>query len=56
MDDLPSPVVASAWNHQLQLQSADDPGLDGFIRLFRLSKDAPGAGAQLATGGSSATL
>lgn len=55
MDDLPSPVVVSAWNHQLQLQSADDPGLDSFIRLFRLSKDAPEPGAACA-GGSSATL
>jgi hypothetical protein len=55
MDDLPSPVVASAWNHQLQLQSADDPGLDGFIRLYRLSREAPEPGAACA-GGSSATL
>ena len=55
MDDLPSPVVASAWNQQLQLSSADDPGLEQFIRLFRLSKDAPEPGAACA-GGSSATL
>jgi hypothetical protein len=55
MDDLPSPVVASAWNHQLQLQSADDPGLDGFIRLYRLSREAPEPGASCA-GASSATL
>lgn len=55
MDDLPSPVVASAWNQQLQLTGADDPGLEQFIRLFRLSKDAPEPGAACA-GGSSATL
>ena len=55
MDDLPSPVVASAWNHQLQLESADDPGLEGFIRLYRLSREAPEPGAACA-GGSSATL
>ena len=55
MDDLPSPVVASAWNHQLQLQSADDPGLEQFIRLYRLSKDAPEPGAAC-SGGTSATL
>lgn len=55
MDDLPSPVVASAWNQQLQLTGADDPGLEQFIRLFRLSKDAPEPGAACA-GGSSATM
>jgi hypothetical protein len=55
MDDLPSPVVASAWNHQLQLESADDPGLEQFIRLYRLSREAPEPGAACA-GGSSATL
>ncbi|MCA9879345.1 MAG: DUF3105 domain-containing protein [Thermomicrobiales bacterium] len=55
MDDLPAPVVASAWNQQLQLTGADDPGLEQFIRLFRLSKDAPEPGAACA-GGSSATL
>jgi hypothetical protein len=55
MDGLPSPVVASAWNHQLQLQSADDPGLDGFIRLYRLSREAPEPGAACA-GGTSATV
>ncbi|MCA9864166.1 MAG: DUF3105 domain-containing protein [Thermomicrobiales bacterium] len=55
MEDLPSPVVASAWNKQLQLTGADDPGLEQFIRLFRLSRDVPEPGAACA-GGSSATL
>ncbi|MFN8661434.1 MAG: DUF3105 domain-containing protein [Thermomicrobiales bacterium] len=55
MDGLPSPVVASAWNHQLQLQSANDAGLEQFIRLFRLNKNAPEPGAACA-GGTSATL
>lgn len=50
MNDLPSPVVASAWNHQLQLQGADDPGLEQFVRLFRLSKGAPEPGASCANG------
>jgi hypothetical protein len=55
MDDLPSPVVASAWNHQLELQSANDPELEAFIRLYRLSREAPEPGAACANG-SSATL
>ncbi|MEA2529734.1 MAG: hypothetical protein QOG89_1378 [Thermomicrobiales bacterium] len=32
--DQQSPVVATAWNHQLPLQSADDKALDQFIRVF----------------------
>jgi hypothetical protein len=55
MDGLPSPVVASGWNKQLQLTSADDPGLEQFVRLFRLSREVPEPGAACA-GGSSATL
>jgi hypothetical protein len=30
-----SPVVATAWDHQLFLQSADDKDLDRFIRVFK---------------------
>lgn len=33
--DQPSPIVATAWNHQLQLQSADSKDLDRFIRVFK---------------------
>ena len=55
MDDLPSPVVASSWGRQLQLDSADDERLDQFIRLFRLSPEAPEPGAAC-TGGTSETL
>src|SRR5215212_2335736 len=36
-DGLPSPVVASAWGRQLQLDSVDDARLDAFIREYRLS-------------------
>jgi hypothetical protein len=55
MDDLPSPVVASAWGRQLQLDSADDERLDQFIRRFRLSPEAPEPGAAC-TGGTSETV
>ena len=53
-DGLPSPVVASAWGHQLQLDSVDDPRLDAFIREYRLSPKAPEPGAAC-TGGTAAT-
>ena len=33
-DDLPSPVVASAWGFQLQLDSADDPRLQQFLGKY----------------------
>jgi Protein of unknown function (DUF3105) len=45
-DGLPSPVVASSWGHQLKLDSATDPRLDQFIRVFRNSeKYAPEYGS-----------
>jgi hypothetical protein len=49
-DDLPAPVVASAWGRQLRLDSADDPRLDQFVRAFRLGRQAPEPGAPC-TGG-----
>jgi hypothetical protein len=39
--NLPAPVVASAWGHQLGLNSADDPRLNQFVRAFRLGPQAP---------------
>jgi hypothetical protein len=54
MEGIPTPVVVSAWNRQLQLQSADDPRLDQFVRRFRLSSEAPEPGAPC-SGGTSAT-
>jgi len=36
--DQASPIVASAWNYQLQLQSPDDKELDRFIRVFKNSR------------------
>jgi hypothetical protein len=44
-EGLPSPVVASSWNHQLQLDSATDEGLAQFIRSFRSGPDTPEPGA-----------
>lgn len=48
--DLPTPVVASAWGKQLQLDGADDPRLEQFIREYSGSADVPEPGA-LCTGG-----
>ncbi len=50
MDDLPSPVVASAWGKQVQLESADSPDLDRFVRAFVQGEQTPEPGAAC-TGG-----
>ncbi len=47
---LPAPVVASSWNHQIQLESANDERLDQFIRRFKEGPDTPEPGA-LCSGG-----
>jgi hypothetical protein len=52
--DLPTPVVLSAWNHQLQLDSVDGEGFDAFIRKYRRSADAPEPQG-VCSGGTSAT-
>jgi hypothetical protein len=54
-DNLPSPVVASSWGHQIQLDSANDPRLQQFVRAFRLSPNVPEPGASC-FGGTSATV
>jgi putative peptide zinc metalloprotease protein len=41
---LGAPVVASAWDHQLVLDSAADPRLSQFVRAFRLGAQAPERG------------
>ena len=33
--DLDHAIVASAWNHQLTLESADDPSLTAFIAKYK---------------------
>jgi hypothetical protein len=53
---LPSPVVATAWNKQLKLDSVDDDRLDQFIKVFKNSPDnTPEYGANCASG-STATV
>jgi hypothetical protein len=48
---LPSPVVASAWNKQLKLESADDGRLEQFIRVYKNSPDnTPEYGASCESG------
>jgi len=41
---LPSPVVASAWGKQLQLQSVDDPKLKQFVAFFESGPQTPEPG------------
>jgi hypothetical protein len=52
---LPAPVVASSWNHQVQLESADDIGLRQFIRVYKQGPDTPEPGASC-SGGTDATV
>ena len=42
---LPTPVVASGWGTQLQLQSADDPRLAQFVAYFADGPQTPEPGA-----------
>ncbi len=42
---LPAPVVASAWENQLRLESADDPRLASFVTRFRQGPQTPEPGA-----------
>jgi hypothetical protein len=53
-DGLPSPVVATAWGKQLQLQSADDPRLAQFVKYFANGPQTPEPGA-VCSGGTSET-
>lgn len=38
---IPTPIVLSAWGHQLQVQSASDPRINQFIKAFKNSKTNP---------------
>ncbi len=51
--DLPSPVVASVWGAQLQLDRVDDSRLELFIREFAGNGPEPGAPC---VGGTSETI
>ena len=39
--DLPSPFVLTAWNHQLTLDSVDDPRVEEFLEEYWRSQNAP---------------
>ncbi|WP_214109507.1 DUF3105 domain-containing protein [Acrocarpospora catenulata] len=47
---LPSKIVASSWNHQLTVDSADSPDLSAFIRKFKQGPDTPERGATCSGG------
>ena len=49
-EDLPAPVVASAWGRQLRVESPTDARLAEFVRAFRQADSAPEPGAPC-TGG-----
>ena len=40
-----APVILTAWNNQLSLQSADDPRVDQFLGKFRQGPQTPEPGA-----------
>lgn len=50
MADQSSPVVATAWNHQLTLDSADQQPLTKFVRTYKQGPSTPELGAAC-TGG-----
>ncbi len=51
---LDSPVVASAWGAQVQLEGADDPNLERFVNSYRKGPQTPEPGATC-SGGTSDT-
>jgi hypothetical protein len=55
-DGLPSPIVASAWGRQLQVQSATDVDLVDFVEAFEQGPQTPEPGAPCSGGTDSLTL
>ena len=49
-EGLPSPVVATAWGYQLELDDAGDDRLPVFLRKYLLNPDLPEAGALCSNG------
>lgn len=45
IEDLPGPVVLSAWGKQLILESADDGRVDEFVRTYQQGTQTPEPGA-----------
>lgn len=48
--EMPSPIVASAWGNQLELESPDDERLTSFLRTFERSGKVPEPGAACSDG------
>jgi hypothetical protein len=48
--DLPSPVVLSAWNNQLAVDSAEDPRVEAFLAKFVQGAQTPEPGALCSNG------
>ena len=44
-EGLPSPIVLSGWNSQLQVESADDERIAEYLEEYWLSQDVPEPGA-----------
>jgi hypothetical protein len=44
-EGLPSPIVLSGWNTQLQVDDADDPRIAQFFEEYWKSQDVPEPGA-----------
>jgi hypothetical protein len=38
---IPSPIVVTAWGHQMQVQTASDPRINQFIKAFKNSQTNP---------------
>ena len=49
-DGLPAPIVLSAWNHQLPVQSADDPRIGAFLSEYVQGAQTPEPGALCSNG------
>ncbi|WP_342668385.1 DUF3105 domain-containing protein [Actinotalea ferrariae] len=49
-DGLPQPVVASAWETQLALDSVDDPRLEQFMVKYQQGEQTPEPGAACSGG------
>lgn len=47
---LPSPIVASAWGLQLQVETAADPRLEAFVKTYENRSDGPEYGAPCSGG------
>ncbi|MHA3703872.1 DUF3105 domain-containing protein [Jatrophihabitans sp. YIM 134969] len=47
---LPAPVVVTAWDTQLKLTGVNDPGLDAFIKKYKLGPQTPELGASCSGG------